>query len=190
MARHGLMLKASKSYWMHNKFGKVKQSDALVVKIHVCRTRESGQMEQQIKFAKSTRLVVLGVALSPEADAATTVNHRIALATKHWHARRQQLTRRRSPLIPRFRRYKQTVAKTLVWGLQSVRWTQTAFRSVVSFDRRCMRGMMARRRRKRERWKSFYRRVHSRLRSVLAEGNLHETGFDILMASHGWFGHM
>ena len=92
--------------------------------------------------------------------------------------------------MQRLRRYKETVAKTLSWGLAGTRWTQRAFRSLLSFDRRCLPAMTARRRKADEGWVAYYRRQHQFLRRTFARMGVNETGFDVLVSSHGWYGHM
>eukprot|EP00973_Karenia_brevis_P048408 6717495-Karenia_brevis.AAC.1 len=71
MAEHGLGLKASKSFWMHNRYGEAPKSGhpglSVVIRLHEHMDPDGAGHE--IIFKKCPYLVVLGVALSPNSDA-------------------------------------------------------------------------------------------------------------------------
>ncbi|CAE8583211.1 unnamed protein product [Polarella glacialis] len=135
-------------------------------------------------------LLVLGVCLDRAGNSQCSVRHRLAAASQHWHARRAQLCCRSAPLRSRIERSYCTVVRTLLYG--SGGWSPSA--SVCgllrSFELRCLRAVLGRRRKPNESYVEWARRSNARLRACLHRWGQLSVCQLFSKSLHGWAGHV
>ncbi|CAE8629740.1 unnamed protein product [Polarella glacialis] len=127
-------------------------------------------------------LLVLGVCLDRAGNSQCSVRHRLAAAS--------QLCCRSAPLRSRIERFYCTVVRTLLYG--SGGWSPSA--SVCgllrSFELRCLRAMLGRRRKPNESYVEWARRSNARLRACLHRWGQLSVCQLFFKSLHGWAGHV
>ena len=134
--------------------------------------------------------MILGGCLTTDADTDRAIEFALIRARGQWIQSMKLLCRRRVPISKRLQNYYATVGKSALHGLEGLPLTQTAVKNIVSFDRSCLRTMIAMVKREGEGRVDFRRRQNTLLRRLFTKLGLQELAAQVLAKQHGWAGHV
>ena len=143
-----------------------------------------------LRFTYCKELVILGGCLTTDADTDRAIEFALIRARGQWIQSMKLLCRRRVPISKRLQNYYATVGKSALHGLEGLPLTQTALKSIMSFDRSCLRAMIAMVKREGEGWVDFRRRQNTLLRRLFTKLGLQELAAQLLAKQHGWAEHV
>ena len=144
MQELSLSLKPDSLCWLANDHASNGKHDDLQVQYRGV-SSGGGPVVGTLRFKHVCVLLCLGVGLDRHGTTSASVDDRLAAALKHWHAR-PELRNRSIASAKRIRRLYMTVIRTLLRGAGGWQLTQTLAGRQLSFESRCLRTMLGRRR--------------------------------------------